>query len=152
MMVEAHCSSPHQTHRNKAHDLSNPRLQRFAGINASTIIEKCLAAGLVDEESEIPTVKKAPLDEKEVCWLCNEAKRMFSSQPLLLELTTPMKVVGDIHGQFDDLLTLIDHHGPPASVNYLFMGNYVDYGSKFNHNEEELQEEELKCFSTHLPT
>lgn len=51
------------------------------------------------------------------------------SQPALLELGTPVKVVGDIHGQYSDLLRILNKCGMPPKTNYLFLGDYVDRGS-----------------------
>ena len=40
-----------------------------------------------------------------------------------------MNVVGDIHGQFTDLLRIFDHVGyPDEHKQYLFIGDYVDRG------------------------
>ncbi|CAE7250542.1 gsp-2, partial [Symbiodinium natans] len=55
-------------------------------------------------------------------------RKLFAEQPMLLELDAPMKVIGDVHGQFFDLLRLLEYGGSPSERNYLFLGDYVDRG------------------------
>jgi len=69
------------------------------------------------------------LDEKEIRGLCMKSRQIFISQPVLLQLEAPIKIVGDIHGQYYDLLRLFEYGGYPPDANYLFLGDYVDRGS-----------------------
>ncbi|VVC38655.1 Calcineurin-like phosphoesterase domain, ApaH type,Zinc finger C2H2-type,Zinc finger, RING/FYVE/PHD- [Cinara cedri] len=60
--------------------------------------------------------------------LCADARRAFLQQPMLLRLRAPIKVVGDLHGQFGDLLRLFNAAGRPPDADFLFLGDFVDRG------------------------
>ena len=53
---------------------------------------------------------------------------MFKTEPNLVNISEPICIVGDIHGQYSDLLNMISKAGEPGNLNYLFMGDYVDRG------------------------
>ncbi|XP_018457064.1 serine/threonine-protein phosphatase PP1 isozyme 6 isoform X3 [Raphanus sativus] len=76
------------------------------------------------------TVKQAKLLDVEIRQLCSASKDVFLSQPNLLELEAPIKICGDVHGQFPDLLRLFEYGGYPPAANYLFLGDYVDRGKQ----------------------
>ena len=74
--------------------------------------------------------KLVDLEENTIISLCVVARETFMSQPSLLEISGPLKVCGDIHGQFYDLLRIFDYGGYPPESNYLFLGDYVDRGKQ----------------------
>ena len=51
------------------------------------------------------------LSENEIKLLCVRARNVIMNQPMLLELEAPIKICGDVHGQYTDLLRLFEYGG-----------------------------------------
>lgn len=62
--------------------------------------------------------------------LLGEVRRCFMLQPMLLKLGAPINICGDLHGQFNDLMRIMDSEGFPNVRSYLFLGDYVDRGAQ----------------------
>jgi hypothetical protein len=81
-----------------------------------------------------PVRRQFFLDCNEIADLCDSAERIFASEPTVLQLKAPIKIFGDLHGQFGDLMRLFDEYGSPSTagdisyIDYLFLGDYVDRG------------------------
>nr|GEY27189.1 serine/threonine-protein phosphatase PP1 [Tanacetum cinerariifolium] len=65
--------------------------------------------------------KQAQITEGEIRQLCVAAKEVFLHQPNLLELEAPIKICGDIHGQYSDLLRLFEYGGDALVWCYLLL-------------------------------
>ncbi|KAK5132023.1 serine/threonine protein phosphatase Pzh1 [Cryomyces antarcticus] len=74
--------------------------------------------------------KTVCLKNAEIFAICQAAREVFLSQPALLELSPPVKIVGDVHGQYTDLLRMFEMCGFPPNSNFLFLGDYVDRGKQ----------------------
>ncbi|KAI4340518.1 hypothetical protein MLD38_025346 [Melastoma candidum] len=81
-----------------------------------------------------PVYRQFFLNCAEIAELCESAERIFAKEPTVLRLKAPIKIFGDLHGQFGDLMRLFDEYGAPsragdvAYIDYLFLGDYVDRG------------------------
>ena len=68
------------------------------------------------------------LSEFDIKLICLRLKHELESLPNVIEIAAPVIIVGDIHGQFYDLLEVFKIGGHPPDSNYLFLGDYVDRG------------------------
>lgn len=60
--------------------------------------------------------------------LCVKVKELLATEPNVLVVSPPVTIVGDIHGQFYDMIEMFRVGGDPPETSYLFMGDYVDRG------------------------
>ncbi|KAK4049588.1 serine/threonine protein phosphatase Pzh1 [Microbotryomycetes sp. JL201] len=89
-----------------------------------------MIARLLDTGYSGKVSKSVCLKNAEITAICQTAREVFLSQPTLIELSPPVKIVGDVHGQYSDLIRLFEMCGFPPAANYLFLGDYVDRGKQ----------------------
>jgi serine/threonine-protein phosphatase PP1 catalytic subunit len=94
-------------------------------LDVDDMIQRLLDVGYTGKVS-----KSLCLKNVEINAICAAAREVFLSQPTLIELSPPVKIVGDVHGQYSDLIRLFEMCGFPPSANYLFLGDYVDRGKQ----------------------
>ena len=88
--------------------------------------------------ADLKAGKLLPADKVET--LCNKVEQIFRAEPNIVRLKAPLIVVGDIHGQYFDLLNIFNLAGVPGLTapetafpqhkdhGYLFLGDYVNRG------------------------
>ncbi|KAK7398125.1 serine/threonine protein phosphatase Pzh1 [Neonectria magnoliae] len=114
-----------QTADPKAEPNSNVAMADIKDIDLDDFIKRLLDAGYAGKVTKSVCLKNA-----EIVAICQRAREVFLSQPALLELDAPVKVVGDVHGQYTDLIRMFEMCGFPPMSNYLFLGDYVDRGKQ----------------------
>jgi hypothetical protein len=82
-------------------------------------------------------MEKFMFKTEDIVELTQQCIDVVMSQPMVLRVNTPVKVFGDIHGQYIDLMTFFARWGEPKDgpngdihiIDYLFLGDYVDRGN-----------------------
>ena len=60
--------------------------------------------------------------------IVRRAAQTIMAEPMLVQVDAPLNICGDIHGQLNDLASIMNHKGRPPKERYLFLGDYVDRG------------------------
>ena len=102
-----------------------PAMGEIKDIDLDDFIKRLLDAAYAGKVTKSVCLKNA-----EIVAICARAREVFLSQPALLELDAPVKIVGDVHGQYTDLIRMFEMCGFPPSANFLFLGDYVDRGKQ----------------------
>lgn len=74
-------------------------------------------------------LKEGRLEKESIITICKLVMRLLAEEPNLLFLYDPIVVIGDIHGQYNDLPTILNLAGNLKNTKYLFLGDYVDRGN-----------------------
>jgi len=68
------------------------------------------------------------IDEADVKTLCDQAKVILEKEQNVHPVSTPTTFVGDVHGQWYDMMEVFKIVGYPPETCFLFLGDYVDRG------------------------
>lgn len=83
---------------------------------------------IICTESQAPA--KFCLTQAQTELLARHAIAALRARPTLVRVRSPCVVLGDIHGQFEDLLAIMRFFGSPPKGRFVFLGDYVDRGPK----------------------
>jgi diadenosine tetraphosphatase ApaH/serine/threonine PP2A family protein phosphatase len=112
---------------------NTPILQR--SVSFQGVHKRVLQELLRPSSWKSPPDRSFILRPSEIVDLCDAAEAILSEEPTVLHLQAPVKIFGDLHGQFGDLMRLFLEFGTPMTggdityIDYLFLGDYVDRGS-----------------------
>lgn len=118
-------SSLSRRNSSRATELFGDQPQAGNIIDIENFIQRLLDAGYSGKRTKFVCLKNHEIQQ-----VCAKARELFLLQPSLLELSPPVKVVGDVHGQYLDLIRIFTKCGFPPLTNYLFLGDYVDRGKQ----------------------
>lgn len=86
---------------------------------------------MLNEATKFKVGTYVEIPDKAIRWIIKEVQDIFKHESTLLELTSPIKVTGDFHGQFYDLLRLFEiSGGAPPQNKFLLIGDFVDRGKQ----------------------
>jgi len=100
---------------------------------AATVVDENWIDGIIEQLLSARNKKPGtPVDlsPNDANQLCTLAREVFLGQPMLLELGAPIKICGDVHGQYTDLLRLFEYGGFPPEVSWLLVVNVDSGGSE----------------------
>ncbi|KAK2079181.1 hypothetical protein QBZ16_002872 [Prototheca wickerhamii] len=112
-----------------------PLFERAFSMRAQGVHKLVLQKLLLPRRWRPPEGREFLLDADRICELCDAAEAVFREEPSLLRLRAPVKIFGDLHGQYGDLMRLFEEYGTPSTsgdityIDYLFLGDYVDRGA-----------------------
>ena len=82
------------------------------------------AASLDLDECIERLYKKELLAESVIEAICAKAKELLMRESNVVHISAPVTVVGDIHGQFYDMIEIFRIGGYIPDTNYLFLGEH----------------------------
>ena len=80
--------------------------------------------GNIGEYVPIPKI-----DPQTLMKLFDSSVEILKTESSLIRISGKFVVVGDLHGNYRDLIRILIFNGVPPQTNYLFLGDYVDRGS-----------------------
>ncbi|KAI9451336.1 Metallo-dependent phosphatase [Russula earlei] len=73
-------------------------------------------------------LREGRVTEDQALAILRQSTDLLMTERNVLKVTSPVTVVGDIHGQYYDLMKIFEVGGKITETTYLFLGDYVDRG------------------------
>lgn len=81
--------------------------------------------------SDLKNNKDVSLENFE--YIINLSYNIFKKEPNVIHTKSPITLLGDVHGDFEDVLEIFEIFGTPPEGRYVFIGDFVDRGPKSVH-------------------
>lgn len=91
----------------------------------------CVAASIDLDECIERLYRKELLADSVIEAICAKAKELLMKESNVVHIAAPVTVVGDIHGQFFDMIEIFKIGGFCPDTNYLFLGAFLVHGHEF---------------------
>ena len=114
--------------------ISNDRMLQELAIPPSRLFPHSLLFPIISTTPDWRALKahlskEGKISKSDCLQIIQRTTDLLSLEENLLELMDPVTIIGDIHGQFYDLLTLLEISGDLSETKYLLLGDFVDRGS-----------------------
>eukprot|EP01126_Amoeba_proteus_P012965 TRINITY_DN153_c0_g1_i4.p1 TRINITY_DN153_c0_g1~~TRINITY_DN153_c0_g1_i4.p1 ORF type:complete len:182 (+),score=36.95 TRINITY_DN153_c0_g1_i4:56-547(+) len=113
-------------------DTASPPIAELVQDSSSSSLPVLQEANLVSNGmkegwiSSLRQCKYLPLEQLKM--LCDCVRDILVEESNVREVSAPVTVCGDVHGQFYDVMELFRQGGDVPETNYIFMGDFVDRG------------------------
>lgn len=95
-------------------------------VGRPNLVDEWIARLLSVPDAE--SVSSRIIPENDFRVICDQFKSILVEEDSVALVNPPATLVGDLHGQYYDLLELLRIGGSPEVTNYVFLGDYVDRG------------------------
>jgi len=65
------------------------------------------------------------ISRADVICVIKAVSKLLLKELTLLDISPPVVICGDLHGQYNDFLSIFDDAGHPPKTRYLFLGRYI---------------------------
>uniref|UniRef100_A0A915CLN6 Serine/threonine-protein phosphatase n=1 Tax=Parascaris univalens TaxID=6257 RepID=A0A915CLN6_PARUN len=94
---------------------TNPKLSRELAVLIDRMLHRLIVDQMLDGFSD-----------NQIMQIVDATYELLYPLGALIEMTAPLTIFGDVHGQFGDLHRLLTIVGTPPKTKLLFLGDYVD--------------------------
>lgn len=113
----------------------NPKTNNFIDTLCKAILKNLL------KPKDFKFSEEFPISPHMIGALCEQVIKVLQNKPTVVKIKPPVKIFGSLHGQITDLLRFFEKYGMPdkhagfgtsdiEAVGYVFLGNYIDRGTR----------------------